>query len=79
MMCIYIYQRFKRLQTYNPNGSILHKRRFNTTCYYKGIYVYNMLEKKGTHQASKKIQTAAQHTGNRQHALLNLRREKEKE
>ena len=74
-MYIYISE-VLALTNIQPNGSILYKRKFNTTCYYKGIYVYNMFEKKGTHQASKKIQTAAQHTGNRQHALLNLRRGK---
>ena len=53
--CVYISEVQARTNI-QPNGSILYKRKFNTKCYYKGIYVYNMFEKKGTHQASKKIQ-----------------------
>ena len=54
-MYIYIYISEVQARTnIQPNGSILYQRKFNTTCYYKGIYVYNMFEKKGTHQASKK-------------------------
>ena len=37
-----------------PNGSILYKRRFNTTCYYKGIYLYNMFQRKYTPRTSTK-------------------------
>ena len=66
------------LQTYNPTDPFYTKKRFNTTCLYKNVYLYNMSEKKGTHQASKKYKQLAQHTGNRQHALLNLRRGKER-
>ena len=44
---------------------------------YKKVYLYKMSEKKGTHQASKKYNSCPAH-GNRQHALLNLRRGKER-
>ena len=47
--CVYIYiSEVQTLTNTQPNGSILYKRRFNTTCYYKEIYLYNMLQRKYT-------------------------------
>ena len=75
---IYIYQRFKRVQIYNPMDPFYTKESLIYMFIYKKVYLYKMSERKKTHQASKKIQTAAQHTRNRQYVLLNLRRGKER-
>ena len=48
-MCIYIYISEVQARTnIQPNGSILYKRRFNTTCYYKE-FMYTICLKRKVH------------------------------
>ena len=42
------------LQTYNPTDPFYTKESLIQHVYTKKVYLYNMSEKKGTHQASKK-------------------------